>query len=224
METRIEDAFRAGNLTIRLVQGRNVKLFIFRNDRSELPHLTISWRNPSKEIDIHFKKRTKGGREHHDPIAIILESDFSKAYESFQVALLKVMALNIDELGKIKHFGCVMKAQPILLLAIGGIFLSSLWVLPVPLLFIIYTSLVGIIWSVLFIIQWTRKSVIASFINFIVLLWGSQLARDASLPEAYVKQHRGMLLLQSLCIILAISSIFILLFRSRIKKELFPNQ
>lgn len=30
------------------------KLVVFRTDRDDLPHLTLSWNNPSKEIDLHF--------------------------------------------------------------------------------------------------------------------------------------------------------------------------
>ena len=114
METRIEDAFRVGNLTMRLVQGRNIKLFLFRNDRSEPPHLTISWRNASKEIDIHLKKRMRGGQEHHEPITIIPESDFGKAYESFSLLLFKIMTSNIDDLVKVKPGWLARKGYVIL--------------------------------------------------------------------------------------------------------------
>ena len=102
MDIRSEDAIKIGKLTIRLAQGRNIKLFVFRNDRSDLPHLTISWRNVSGEIDIHLKKRTQGGQEYHEPITTISESDFGKVCESFQLALLKVITINIDSLVKIR--------------------------------------------------------------------------------------------------------------------------
>ena len=64
---------------------------------------------------------------------------------------------------------------------------------------------------------------ILSFINLMIVIWGTQFARDLSLPETYIKEHRWVLLFQSMCIILAVNSLSILLFRSRIKKELFPD-
>ena len=102
MSARSENGIRAGNLTIRLVQGRNIKLIISRNDRKELPHLTISWQNPSKEIDVHLKKRTPGGHEHHQPIATIPEYDFARVLESFGSELLRVIALSIDKVRKVR--------------------------------------------------------------------------------------------------------------------------
>ncbi len=93
---------RIGNLTIDHVQRRNRKLIVFRNDKNELPHLTISWQNASKEIDIHLTKRTSGGIENHQPIATIPESVLKKVCESFGAEILKVITLNIEKVRKVR--------------------------------------------------------------------------------------------------------------------------
>lgn len=59
---RIENGWKLGGLTIRVIQGHNKKLLISRNDRGDLPHLTISWGNASKEFDVHLTTRVKVDR------------------------------------------------------------------------------------------------------------------------------------------------------------------
>jgi hypothetical protein len=55
MSTVSKGRLRIQKLTLELRQDRNTKLIIFRNDRSDTPHLTLSWNNPSKVIDVHFE-------------------------------------------------------------------------------------------------------------------------------------------------------------------------
>lgn len=102
---RIDHGLRVGNLTVRLVKGRNVKLVVFRNDKKELPHLTISWQNVSNEIDMHLTRRTSVGNKNHPPqqsIAAIPESVLKKACESFVAKMVTVMVLNIDKVQKVR--------------------------------------------------------------------------------------------------------------------------
>jgi hypothetical protein len=89
MHTRLEYGLRIGNLTVRLVRARNAKLIVSRNDRRELPHLTITWQNASGEIDIHLTTRSEGGLESHQSIAKIPESCFREACKALSLEFLK---------------------------------------------------------------------------------------------------------------------------------------
>lgn len=97
-----ENGLKIGNFTIRLASGRNVKLYVLRNDRKELPHLTISWQNPSKQIDIHLTTRTVGGNENHQPIAKIDESVLKSDCEHLVAEMLKIITANIDKVRKVR--------------------------------------------------------------------------------------------------------------------------
>jgi hypothetical protein len=97
-----ENGLRIGNLTMRLARGRNMKLYVFRNDRKELPHLTISWQNPSKQIDIHLTKRTPSGNKNHQPIAKISETVLKEACEHLVSEMLKIITANIDKVRKVR--------------------------------------------------------------------------------------------------------------------------
>lgn len=89
MRTRLEHGLRIGNLTVRLIRASNTKLVVCRNDRHELPHLTITWQNASGEIDIHLTTRSEGGLESHQSIARIPESCLREACESLSLEFLK---------------------------------------------------------------------------------------------------------------------------------------
>lgn len=102
MNTRNEHGLSIGNLTMRLVYGRNIKLLVFRNDNKDLPHLTISWQNASNEIDIHLKRRTSGGNENHQSIAKIHESVLKQACESLGAKVFKVITANVDKVRKVR--------------------------------------------------------------------------------------------------------------------------
>lgn len=93
---------RIQKLTIELRRGRNSKLIIFRNDRNDIPHLTISFENPSKEIDIHLKTRASGGQEHHREIAKVHEIDIAKVFDSFKPILLKNLSEIIPKLKQVR--------------------------------------------------------------------------------------------------------------------------
>jgi len=102
MNPRSDDGLKIGVLSIRLVQGRNTKLIIFRNDRGDLPHLTISWGNLSGEVDLHLKKRLPGGREDHEPVATIQESRVAMTFRSFGLELLRLTTHNMYSLPKVR--------------------------------------------------------------------------------------------------------------------------
>jgi hypothetical protein len=89
-------------LTLDFRRGRNAKLLMFRNDRSDTPHLTISWENPSKEIDVHLKTRGAGGREEHRRIAVIHENDFIKLFASFEPALLHSIGVSLPKIRRVR--------------------------------------------------------------------------------------------------------------------------
>src|SRR5258708_4454483 len=99
---RSEGGCKIGGLTIRVVQHHNTKLLITRNDRGDLPHLTISWANASKEFDVHSTTRVKGGEEHHERLATIPEADLEKAAESFGAGLALSVQSRMAELRKVR--------------------------------------------------------------------------------------------------------------------------
>src|SRR5437870_5323242 len=99
---RIENGWKLGGLTIRVIQDHNMKLLISRNDRGDLPHLTISWGNASKEFDVHLTTRVKGGEEHHERLATIPEADLEKAAESFGAGLALSMQSRMAQLRKVR--------------------------------------------------------------------------------------------------------------------------
>jgi hypothetical protein len=100
--TRSESGVKIGKLTIRLIQSHNVKVLVGRNDRRDLPHLTVSWKNPTGEIDIHLTRRVKGGEEHHESLGKITESDLDKVAEAFGTQLGMSMQSRMGELRKIR--------------------------------------------------------------------------------------------------------------------------
>ncbi|HEX8707686.1 MAG TPA: hypothetical protein VF723_05445 [Pyrinomonadaceae bacterium] len=85
-----------------LRQDRNAKLVIFRNDRNDTPHLTISWENPSKEIDIHLKSRSAGGQENHRKLVVIHERDFIKLFVSLKPIFLQSVSLNLNKIRRVR--------------------------------------------------------------------------------------------------------------------------
>src|SRR5437588_3705731 len=91
MAAKIRDRIKISKLAMEIIQGNNVKLVVFRTDRSDIPHLTISCGNISKEIDVHLKSRSLGGKEDHRTIAKIPESDLSKLYKVFEPEFLQSM-------------------------------------------------------------------------------------------------------------------------------------
>lgn len=51
------------------------KLVVFRADRTDLPHLTCSWNNPSGEVDLHLTATSPCDGEHREPLLRIQESE-----------------------------------------------------------------------------------------------------------------------------------------------------
>jgi hypothetical protein len=92
---------RIQKLTMELRQDRNTKLIIFRNDRSDTPHLTLSWNNPSKVIDVHLKSRGVGGSETHREIGIVKERAFLKLLGTFKDQLRDNVLVELSRAAKI---------------------------------------------------------------------------------------------------------------------------
>lgn len=82
-----------GNLTIQM-QAR--MLVIFRRDRSDLPHLTISFNNPSGEIDFHLAVRKAENQPEYLPVARIKESEIANILLSLIPKLWEGFIQNIQ--------------------------------------------------------------------------------------------------------------------------------
>jgi hypothetical protein len=101
MSTARKGRLRIQKLTMELRQDRNTKLIIFRNDRSDTPHLTLSWNNPTKEIDVHLKSRGAGGAESHREIGIVKERAFLKLLGTFKDKLRDNVLVELGRAAKI---------------------------------------------------------------------------------------------------------------------------
>lgn len=73
MSIELPTRFEIGKLTVVLLTRRNNKVLVARNDRGDLPHLLISFNNPSGEIDVHLSKRKRAGKPEYFSIAKIPE-------------------------------------------------------------------------------------------------------------------------------------------------------
>ena len=94
--------FEIPNLALSVIPGRNTKVLIFRTDRSDLPHLTLSWGNASGEIDFHLTTRLAGGEEHHISITKVPESELIQAVEMFKVELAEAFAAQMPRLQRVR--------------------------------------------------------------------------------------------------------------------------
>ena len=92
---------RIQKLTMELRHDRNTKLIIFRNDRGDTPHLTLSWNNPSKVIDVHLKSRGAGAREVHREIGIVQERALLKLLGTFKDKLRDNVLVELNRAAKI---------------------------------------------------------------------------------------------------------------------------
>jgi len=116
MITRIEHGLRLGNITLRLIAGRNMKLLVARNDRGDLPHLLISWQNASNEFDLHLTRRNAGGAESYHPIASFDEAILKTAFESIGKKIFAIVAQNAKTLRKVRPGWLARKGYLILFL------------------------------------------------------------------------------------------------------------
>lgn len=99
---RSERGLKIGKLTLRLIESHNTKLVIGRNDRADLPHLTISWKNPTAEIDFHLTTRVRGGDVYHESLGKIAESDLARVADSLGEELSKALVSKISALRKVR--------------------------------------------------------------------------------------------------------------------------
>ena len=102
MSKAVKGRLRVPKLTVELRQDRNTKLMLFRNDRSDTPHLTLSWNNPSKSIDVHLKARGPGGSESHREIAVIPERNFLRLLGTFKDKLRDDILVNFSGAARLK--------------------------------------------------------------------------------------------------------------------------
>src|SRR5882762_10593919 len=58
------------------------KLVVFRIDRSDLPHLTFSWTNPSGEVDVHLTPASPRDEDDRESILRIQESELVASFRS----------------------------------------------------------------------------------------------------------------------------------------------
>lgn len=121
---------------------------------------------------------------------------------------------------RVGQFGRMMGIVALLLIVTVVALLMTLWVSPVPMAFIFYTAMDGVACSALFIFLSVRRAPSVAFLICAVFGWGAHLVTDLSLPPSYIEQHKVMLILQSLCIILAVLFASVLLFRTGIKRSL----
>lgn len=102
MSKAVKGRLRVPRLTVELRQDRNTKLMLFRNDRSDTPHLTLSWNNPSKTIDVHLKARGQGGVENHREIAVITERYLFKLLGTFGDKVRDEILVNTSRAARVK--------------------------------------------------------------------------------------------------------------------------
>src|SRR5882672_9492807 len=93
--TPITTRLRFDKLTMEFRRRGNAKLIIFRNDRDDTPHVTASWENRSKQVDVHLTSRAKAGHEEHRRIAAIDEQAFIKLFTSYEPAFLENLGPSI---------------------------------------------------------------------------------------------------------------------------------
>lgn len=117
MAQKKENRIKVRELTIEVRQGHNTKFMVFRNGRKDIPHLTISLGNPTKEIDVHLTTRTSGGQENYREISKIPESDFAKLYGSFEPDFLKSIDVNVRKIRKVRPGWLARKGYGILYLS-----------------------------------------------------------------------------------------------------------
>lgn len=102
MSKAVKGRLKIPKLTVELRQDRNTKLMLFRNDRTDTPHLTLSWNNPSKSIDVHLKARGAGGSENHREIAVIPERNFLRVLGTFKDLLRDNVLAHFWEAARIR--------------------------------------------------------------------------------------------------------------------------
>jgi hypothetical protein len=97
MAPSIKNRLKIESLTFDIRQKENTHLLIMRNDRGDLPHLTISFNNPGKTINVHLTKRTKE-KEDQETIVKIPEAELGMKLASFLPIFLDVMFKNLYKL------------------------------------------------------------------------------------------------------------------------------
>jgi hypothetical protein len=74
----------AGTFILSVREDKNTQLGIYRADRADLPHLTINWGNPSKNINVHLAVNLEKGGKDYVQVASIPESSLQQQIYSFE--------------------------------------------------------------------------------------------------------------------------------------------
>jgi hypothetical protein len=77
-------------LLVSIRKDHNVQMVIWRDRRSDLPHLTINWGNPSGNINAHLTVTRKDNEKEYLQVAQISETDLAKCFESFEPELINI--------------------------------------------------------------------------------------------------------------------------------------
>lgn len=93
---------RVGEFIIELRRSNNSMVIVTRNDNKDVPHLTISFNNPTGLINIHLTKRVSGEPDQRIDVAKIAEEKVAAALSSLVVELKSRILLNLYKLKKIR--------------------------------------------------------------------------------------------------------------------------
>jgi hypothetical protein len=70
------------------------KLVVFRVDRSDLPHLTCSWKNPSGEVDLHLTPTSPRDEHDHESILRIHEPELKARFRDLIKQIIELVLGN----------------------------------------------------------------------------------------------------------------------------------
>lgn len=77
-------------LVISIRVDHNIQLIICRDGQPDLPHLTINWGNPTKNINVHLTTTKKNNQKEYQRIAQISELKLAELFESFKPELINI--------------------------------------------------------------------------------------------------------------------------------------
>lgn len=83
-----DNRIKIKELLISIRVADNIQLMVVRDDRPDLPHLTITWSNPTPNINVHLTINKKKDQKEYEQIARIPEARLSQLLESFEPELI----------------------------------------------------------------------------------------------------------------------------------------
>ncbi len=93
---------RISKFVVEFREGRNMLLMVMRNDRNDLPHLSISFNNPSKFLNIHLTKRVSGKPDHRIDVARIYDADVAVVLSSLVSVLRHTIIQHLIKLKPVR--------------------------------------------------------------------------------------------------------------------------